>query len=297
MFDLKTIAKQTQSLNKQTNQRHNQANSEYQKGVVTLQQYVKNPQRSLLLEAIQHLMQASRFNRLDPLPYVLLGRVYWSMELKALALRFLRAAQSLSPDLPAVVELCELLTSGKSPQKWQPGLSSVQSDELDYDALYDELEAHIQSEVQTVMNIRLPLHPTWQQDVILDLDESLQKLKQTELIIQENLQIVDQEIDTAELKQLMRPLFQRLKQIEMLYQHCLLFAQIWEVIYVLKGYVEERLGQDLIDDEGLEAALDQCDSLADQLDDLAQKGLAVGPLEKAYEEMTQKLAIWQEQLE
>lgn len=83
--------------------------------LATLKYISPQPKRETLLLAIQALMQASRLNRSDPMPYVLLGRLYWSMGLTELALRYLKASQFLAPDLPAVRELRELLTTGQKP--------------------------------------------------------------------------------------------------------------------------------------------------------------------------------------
>lgn len=298
MFDLKELSLQSQRLQSRNQLRQDDGKVEYQKAVDYLKVYISQPKRETLLLAIQTLMQASRLNRSNPMPYVLLGRLYWSMGLTELALRYLKASQYLAPDLPAVCELRDLLTTGQKPDTLSDFAPSAgEGADPDFDALYDELEIMIQSELQYVMGMTLALKPSTEPDWLEALSMHLQHLRQSSMLIAENLNLVDLEFDTSELKQLFRPVELRLHQLENLWQLAAQISNLLNQIVATVEIVETHLKHSNFVETDLESILDQCDSFADHIDELQSKGFSTLSLEHQYEILVTKLNLWQDQID
>jgi tetratricopeptide (TPR) repeat protein len=298
MLDLKELSLQSQKLQSRNQLRQDDGKAEYHKAVGYLKVYISQPNRDMLLLAIQALMQASRLNRSNPMPYVLLGRLYWSMGLTELALRYLKASQFLAPDLPAVRELRELLTTGQKPDTLSDEASPVgDSEETDFDALYDELEKMIQTELQFVMGMNLDLKPSTEPDWIAALDEHLKRLRQSSMLISENLHLVDLEFDTSELKQLFRPVEKRLKQLENLSIQTQKISDLLTQILSTLALVDAQLNHSNFGETHLESILDQCDGFADQIDDFQSQGYSISSLEIQYEALVAKMEIWQDKID
>ncbi|MGE3726801.1 MAG: tetratricopeptide repeat protein [Candidatus Sericytochromatia bacterium] len=298
MLDLKELSLQSQKLQSRNQLRQDDGKVEYHKAIGYLKIYISQPKRETLLLAIQALMQASRLNRSDPMPYVLLGRLYWSMGLTALALQYLKASQFLAPDLPAVNELCELLTTGQKPETFSDEASPDRdSEDPDFDALYDELEKMIQTELHFVMGMNLDLKPSTEPNWMDALAEHLKRLRQSSLMIDENLRMVDLEFDTSELKQLFRPVELRLKQLENLLILTQKILDLLTQIRMTLDVVDAQLNDSNFGETHLENILDQCDSFADQIDDLQSQGCTTFSLENQYEVLVEKLNLWQDKID
>ncbi len=295
---LKDLGDQQKGLQKQTLQRHKAAEDLIQKAVQSLEKYIQAPSRSTMQEAVEILIAASRQNRSNPLPYVLLGRIYWSLQLKQVALIYLKAAQEIAPQDERVQALSELLSSQRQPQIHQetnsPGISIANTDA---DTLYEELEGLLRTEINNAMQMALPLQPSCDPGLIQTLAGYKIHLAQTLKSIHNQLEIVERELDTSKLKQQLKPLETRLFQVRVLERECEEFVQLRSQIQACHAEVHKALQAIPVSADRLEGVLDQCDALADRLDHLSEQKIQIAELEDLYEPLIASISQWQDLLD
>lgn len=262
----------------------------------------------LLAEACEYLLDAIRHNRNDPDPYIGMGYLLWLIGESAEAAPYLLEALHLDPGNSDATQLLELTRQplATAPQPQAPPPIAVEP-ELDYDRLYDELEAYITREVQQLSALPPKAFAiTDQRERIERMERRFETLSQTQAEIQASLAAVEEEIDCSELRQKLRPFDVLLKRCGASLSRSWELIQLQEVIAGHSRWLQRELGRfearngELPEDfsqERFEALLGDCDALADQLDALEQEGLEAGELITAYERLAQQVTILQELLD
>lgn len=295
---LKDLGDQQKGLEKQTLQRHKAAEDLIQKAVQSLEKYIQSPSRDTMRQAVELLIAASRQNRSNPLPYVLLGRLYWSLKLKDVALVYLKAAQEIAPQDERVKALSELLSSQRQPDMHpETAQAGVSTAEQEGDALYETLENHLQAEITVVMQMALPLQPSCDPGLLQTLTGYQNHIEQALKSIHRQLDIVEREFETGPFKQQLKPLETRLFQVRVLKRECEEFVQLQTDIETCQAEVAKALKAVPVSAEPLEAILDQCDALADRLDHLSGQNIQIGELENLYEPLIAAVGHWQDLLD
>ncbi|PIQ25926.1 hypothetical protein COW36_03060 [bacterium (Candidatus Blackallbacteria) CG17_big_fil_post_rev_8_21_14_2_50_48_46] len=299
MFNFKELSKAHHSLSQRDKNRVDKSKSAYASGLSYLQQYTQRPSRELIKKAIAQFKTAIQLSRAYLAPYIALSNLYYGMNLLGPALRYFQAARELDPSSEYVLKLQQLLTSKEK-------ISSLESPEvsvdwnstkgvvLDYDQLYDDTEELIQREVQFTMTMQLLLRPTPDPEQIQTLQQSQQLVQNKYTYILHQLEVIDAEIDTEELRKQLKPVELRLKQINRLLEQCLIMRNLTEQLMTLIARVQHELAAVQPQEAELELFLDQCDALADQINALEQQKIAIQELEILYSQLVTKINELQE---
>ncbi|MBT9547007.1 MAG: hypothetical protein IV090_16575 [Candidatus Sericytochromatia bacterium] len=304
MFKHFDALKELQSQSSQfKHKRSEESDRHFQQGIQLLQMAVaqkfSNP--NTLGDAADAIALALKFNTQNPELYAVMGYLLILVEDFYQALRFLRAALKLAPDDQqaqsllhyAQAQMMQMPKPGSvvQPEANNPVLFSNTQD-LDYDDLYDQVEKVIQTQVLQLMQDALPYDkPTKDRAFYLKLEQTVMSLENQYQQITDNIQIVDQEIETSDLKNQLKPMESRLKQYKTCLQACEAFQELDTQINVLEKEVLElnqqlktELSQFQLSaiDSALEAIMDTCDTLADRLDGLEKQGYSIASLEEIY---------------
>lgn len=302
MFNFKELSDAHLSLAQRDKSRVDKSKSAYASGLSYLQQYTQRPSRELIKKAIAQFKTAIQLSRAYLAPYIALSNLYYGMNLIGPALKYFQAARELDPSSEYVRKLQQLLTSKEKISSLESppvttDWSSAKGEVLDYDQLYDDTEALIQQEVQFTMTMQLILHPTTDPKQIQFLQQSQQRVQNKYTHIFHQLEIIDLEIDTVELRKQLNPVELRLKQINRLLEQCLCMCGLAEQVMTLIGRVQNELTAVQPQEAELELFLDQCDALADQIDALEQLKIPIQELELIYSQLVEKINELQEWFE
>lgn len=311
MFKHFDALKELQSQSSQfKNKRSQESEGHFQRGIQLLQQAIdqqfSNP--NTLGDAADAIALALKFNTQNPELYAVMGYLLILVEDFYQALRFLRAALKLAPTDPQATELLNYAQT-QLMQMPRPGpvvslevnnsplFSNTQS--LDYDELYEQVEKVIQTQIHQMMLNVLPYDkPTKDREFYEKLEQILTSLQNQYQQITDNIQIVDQEIETSELKNQLKPMEVRLKQYATCFQLCQDFQSIDLQISSLEQEVLE-LNQQLnmalspmqlaVIDSTLEDVMDVCDTIADRLEGLEKQGHSIESLEQNYTQVVNQI--------
>lgn len=284
----------------QSDLRQNKAQEAIQRATTFFQEAYNTgfKQRDKVLKASNAFIEAIKYNRRDPHPYVAMGYLLLVFDDRQQALGYLKTALELDPHQPDAQNLLKIAVqpAEKSKPKQTIPVANFTS-AIDYDALYDQCETWVRQHTFQAMSIQLPAGATVEPTVIEQLKQQYQTLQDAYQLIVEHVRVIDEEIDTGELTRQLRPLETRLKQLAKLYQECQTFVRIHTEIRELTNQVETRLKHENTRELFLESILDHCDTLADQLDNLSQKGVAIAELEQVYNHLVEQVGLLQEMLD
>lgn len=249
----------------------------------------------LLGQAFQGLKQALRRNAQDYRACFGFGFLLALMQSFALARVFCQRGLQLHPGHPAGLHLLNWLLA-------QPDQSfSLDSRiRLDTEALSEGLETRLKAQLRQVTS-----SPHYQVRATLQTLTALEQLRQeieAELRLSEYyLSWIEQDEDAQTLRQALRPLegFHRRMQ-----EHCRLaqgYSRISGEIARSRQYLQaleiELQSRQSLAPESLETLLDQCDSLADQLDELDQRQVLLPELRAEYRQLIRQVSDFQDRLE
>jgi len=280
--------------------------------------------RQLLIQAYDAFQQALEQQRTNPEPYVGLSYLLTSMEQYDNALVYLEEANRLCPSYPNLQAMFRSITEAQQHKaklrRQQSGAAKVDRSKppvppfkpsepqpIDYDALYDQTLNLIVQRVHKIMGEnRLPHHPTLNSKELELLSIQRKNWRKWHKEVQSNLDILDQEIDVS-------PLQLQLKPFELLLKRYSDFIVASQLLIELKLRIRDesvlvlaqiREGQGVVDpsdvailQENLESILDQCDKMADQLDQIEALGFDNSMVLADYEKLIRYVEALQEAID
>lgn len=299
---LATLQKKTSGLSQQ---RHDLSLDFTRQGVAELlaaqaEDYA-HPER--LVAACNAFMDAIRHHRQAIEPWVGMGYLLWLTGDPEEARVYLSEALLLDPENSDALTLMDL--AQKAPPEPEPLFDEPETDA--YDQLYDALEARIHQEVQRLSSLRPDTFVlSGERPQIQKMERRYARLMADYQEMQEQMAEIEREIDCSPLAQMLRPfdvLLRRCQEVltaswqqcdlqDMLAQHNQWLDQEWRRLSRLPEGVPPDFSQ-----ERLDYLLNDCDALADQIDQLEQKNQDVSFLIPAYEALAAKIGQLQDLLD
>lgn len=290
--------------------RHKQAEELFQKGVELLTRSRANQfkDKGQVKQACECFLKSIQYNRRDTRPHLFLAYTMMVFQDNQEALVYVKNALAIEPENSDAIALRDLIVAqakASMKKETETVISSQlnlpeKGSEIDYDILYDQTEALIIEKVKELMC-------TQERDQLAIKPEKLSHLKKKFLSLRElymhvfmQIDIIDQEIDTTELRATVKPLSTLFKRCEKVYLQSRKLFEIDQMIRSEIAIVEHyllALRQKPISSETLESRLDRCDAIADQLDDLEAKGIPIKMLESGYEMLLKKLTTLQDEMD
>ncbi|PKL76148.1 MAG: hypothetical protein CVV27_11765 [Candidatus Melainabacteria bacterium HGW-Melainabacteria-1] len=295
--------KEAQSiLQQRDSQRYGAAQTLYTQAQDLLGAYNRSLDTQTLRQCMLVLTECIRASRSYPEPYLLLAYIYHALRLPQLALRYLRVVSHLQSDHPLLLKLQQAITDGYEAPLVQrksssSGFALLDLEEVDYDALYDEVDAHIAREIRTVMDIPLPVRPQGSEELIADLQSWRVGIEQTLELLGSQLEVIEQEIDCGPLRSKLRLIENRWRQLTAMEEHSRQFLNLRQAMFFELALVQAEADQDHPSEQQLEGFLDHCDAWADQLDTLSSRGLDISELESEYARLVEAVTQLQERLD
>ena len=249
--------------------------------------------KELVEQAFTAFNKAAQLNRRNADPLVAMGYLYLVLDDRMLALKYFQSARSTDPTHPDPPQFLELLQS----------LSIVQPsagyDDIDYDALYDQAEAHLHEMTrQATQVVPGPAQADPQQ--LMAIKAQCQALQREHQALSQLLQRLEAEFDTASLHQRLRPLAlvqQTLEQRVQLSQTLVKLAQ--DLSAWLEMAQQLQVQPPAMADLGpaVEDLLDHCDRFADQLEALERSPADLSVPLGLYQRLTETVEALQDLLE
>jgi hypothetical protein len=270
-------------------------------------------QKKLLLGAFDAFVNALSSQRSQPEPYIGIAFVLILIGNYPKALNYLKEARRLSPEHPDLTLLFDMIQKLQLKGKTNAGASRIavvevqNTENIDYDELYDQIEMTIVTEVRLMMqdNRSIP-HPSCEERDLNNLRSKHDALWKLYSSIRDQLKVLEEEIDTSDLESHLKPFSVSLNRFEVA-------LKISHDLIQLKSNIIEQTKQSQVlineikvsDDpndlpvaeENLEVLLDDCDRFADQLDDADGKKYPVKPLLTLYAKMVAQLETLQDLLD
>ncbi|MGE3726759.1 MAG: hypothetical protein AB7I41_14460 [Candidatus Sericytochromatia bacterium] len=305
MFEhLKTLKAAQSQLVQRDDMRMQAARSQYSQAQALLQEYNRSPDKTTLKQCMLLLTGCVRMQRNYAEPYLLLAYIYLALRLPQLSLKYLRVAQHLGSQDPLLGKIQAALQKGFQAPRVQTSRGKIQasqrlsaafSEETDYDALYEEVQGLLLREVRAAMDIPLPAGPTANPERLNALHRAGHQLSEAIELIQGQLEVLDQEMDCSELYRKLRSLESRLRLLASILEGS---EQCVALMQTLNG-LAQRVQTALMNpsEQDLETFLDQCDSIADQLDGFTAKGWQIAELEAVYQALIDQITLLQDKLD
>jgi len=300
MFEhLKTLKAAQSQLVQRDDMRLQTARTQYSQAQALLQEYNRSLDKATLKQAMLLLTGCARMARSYAEPYLLLAYIYLALRLPQLSLKYLRVAQHLGSQDPLLGKIQAALQSGFQAPSVKRQNNKAQAHfgaaDTDYDALYEEVQGLLVREVRAAMDIPLPAGPTANPERLNALHRAGHHLSESIALIQGQLELLDQEMDCSELYRKLRNLESRLRLLTQILEGS---EQCVALMQTLNG-LAQRVQTALLNpsEMDLETFLDQCDSIADQLDGFTAKGWQIAELEAVYQALIDQITLLQDKLD
>lgn len=269
---------------------------------------VKKYDKALLQEAGDHFAKGISLDRKEPQNYLGLAYLLVLANQPNDAIQALKAALFLEPENKMGIHLMSKAEKALlQPKSMAMNLSvpdiELPQEEIDYDLLYDQIELDILDQVIHIMeNQTGPIDPSLDNSIIQKLIEQKNDLQQIYLHIDKRLKIVEQEIDTTELRKQIRPIEIRIRQVHKAIE---VSEQFIELQNHLTNQIKwthlsiSQLTEKMVPvmEKKVEGFIDQCDKIADQLDEIEAQGFNISEIETIYNNFVQSIEILQLQLD
>ncbi|MGV3526891.1 MAG: hypothetical protein ACO1RX_21920 [Candidatus Sericytochromatia bacterium] len=283
-------------------------------GVLALQNaYAQNfADKSLLKQAHGHFINAIRYNRQDIAAYLGLAYLLMLVEDVAMARKYLQEALRVEPDNAEALQLLAYMTRLESgPAVSVPADVALPewespAETLDYDALYEQIEGFIFKQVHQLMSRPAMPRPTLDAETLQSLRQDFAALQSQHAYVNQHLQTLEQELDTSELVQKMRPFESLLRRFE---QALHISEQLERVMQALERELQAvqalqvqahalQTPAELAELEDLlEETMDRCDALADQLDAFENQADDLSAALQRYEALITRVEALRESLD
>lgn len=243
----------------------------------------------ILKHACTRLIDAVRLNHRDERPCLALAFLFLAIEDTETAQEYLHVARQIDYENPLALALDAMLKEIRSEvsvpaEPTLPGAFNLDSANLDYDQLYDQLEAQINAQIAWLV-AQPPPEASLQQERIQLYEKLVHSLSEQHQAIQTQMAIVDEEIETGDLVQRLRPLEQRLQRYRLVLQQSQTLEQLQTRITEQIARVQGQLVKPT-SDFSMDELFDCCDAFADQLDVFEQQGMPITLVTDAYTRLT-----------
>ena len=261
--------------------------------------------RSLLAEACAYLMEALRLNHRETEAYIGMGYLLWLLGDHTGAMPYLQAALELEPENPDTKTLMQLVRKSERPVSVPVFLPDLA--QPNFDALYDQVELQILAAIQQVSTLPPQTFEVSNLRVkMTQMERKYRELVTLQSELQAQIQAVEMEIDCSELQKMLRPLAILLARAQDFLNQSWALVQLEETIaehsqwLTLQISVFDSLNGEISDSFSqarFDAVLEDCDALADLLDEYDGLGIDVASLIDHYEKMTDKVTYIQDCLD
>jgi len=302
---LKELTKIQTAAADQKGDRHKISTEACQEGLRLLQQISQSspPNPAEFKKAFRDLVRAIQYNRRNSAAYM--GCAYLQVIAKneSMARKYLQELLKIDPEHAAAHDLLQFITQqSKAPAKI-PTLASQslqvkpeQQIEQDLDALYDQVEAELVGLQKQLIGLSALLKPSLKPEATQALRQEHQHLQALLKGLHREIEKIDQEIETTELRQQIRPFETLLKRAESV----LSIAQEMAELQTRMDSAAERLkrlsdrikGKEMAlssAEAELESLMDLCDACADEIDRLENAKHDVSELLPLYEGLINQL--------
>jgi hypothetical protein len=278
--------------NQLSSRRQEDAESALYEGLASLELALEHEltRPDILKHACTRLIDAVRLNHRDERPCLALAFLFLAIEDTETAQEYLHVARQIDYENPLALALEAMLKEMRSEGPAAPPeptvLNRVPQDaqELDYDQLYDQLEAQINAQIAWLVS-QPPPEASLQQGRIQLYEKLVHSLGEQHQAIQTQMAIVDQEIETGDLVQRLRPLEQRLQRYRLVLQQSQTLERLHLDISAEIARVQAQIKRPT-PDFGMDELFDRCDAFADQLDVCEQQGMPIALVTDAYTRLT-----------
>lgn len=299
------------------NPRHQKAEDFLYQGLAALQYAHETgyTRPEMLKQACVWLIEAMKANRSDTRPCIALAFLFMIIEDHATALEYLQLVLTAEPHNVFALALKETLQeqllskqsrqphSGQATASATSGLAQDAADQedVDFDQLYEHTRREILAAAHELMTAPQPVAGATPQHVAR---LRAVRLRGHQLLqdFQQQLEELEQEIDTSALSRLLKPFEVHVRASERL---LLLSERSVGLLERITALRQEVLGTSLpVDSETvkqaeqvLETWLDSCDAFADELEALESEELALEPVLSHYEDLIAQVEKYREALD
>lgn len=315
-MDLSLLQSLREQSSQLASQRHEKSDSAYQQALTALAKAQSSAfkDKAALKEASQQFLKAIQMARGKAEPYVGMAYLLLLLGQQQQAVRYLTQARDIDPTHQDTQKLLSYL---QNPAAFSaPETTSQRSQRLPQpqtDGLRAESAVSSPTSESRQNNIRTRLTELSYQASQLPLELTLDRkqLKQMELQLQDwEDRLEDLQDDIAELELLenvnslqrsVQVLERRIEKLQQLYRDSVHLSQVragildvqFEVRAILKNETLETLAPEALEDR-LENFLDECDRLADLIDEAEGRGLNTQALASAYEALAADVESFQD---
>ncbi len=312
-MDFKQLMTMREEIGSLSSKRHKESDLSHLRGMSLMEKayagQFKN--KALLLEASDAFMDAIQHNRRNPDPYVGVAYLFLLLGKTPKAIRYLNEARRVAPSHEKARLLLESILEQQEIEKEDAQDAAEMPQELpeekafaselpvlgrdrDYDKLYDELESLLMEQSKALMNESMVAQPSFDNVELAPVRERSQELNRIYAHIDSQLKILDQEIDTSELRVRLRPLDVMKRRLEMVlntsadYQairdRCQKAQTQSQQLYRQILAINSKAAQAQVE-AAIEPLLDECDRIADALDGISNRGFDISPVEDFYQQL------------
>lgn len=307
MFNLDDFKAARQQVQQRDSKRGENYHNLYLEAVGLLDSYQQSHQTETLNQALQKLMAALEAQRSKSEPYLLLAYVFYCFDEPQAAIRYLRAAEVLNAKLPQLELLRNLITQANEEKNrattLQPVLDTM---DMDCDLMFDKISQVISTQVRKLMMDTASLEPSSEPRIFLALQKRQEEVQTTYQGIVEQLDLIDTELDVSELRNQIKPFESVLTRLENSVRVSTQMVELQKSVMSRNQTVQRwqeqlpmlRNAQVLRNIENeLEHILDDCDRLADHIDEFDDKGYQVSAITVEYEKLVSSIEHLQEQVD
>lgn len=301
-MDFSAIASIQQTRQQLENRRQQQAENLLKTAFETMGKAFNSPgpqKRRLLQSALESFAGALQQQRSNPEIYIGLAYLLISLQEFAQAYNYLQEGQRLAPGHPDILQMQTYLKQRTERIQSRPPSAvpevALPESELDYDALYDEVESQLQTVLAGLRREPLPAQPSLALIQASGLNQMYQQGQQLSVSLQRDLRVLHQEFDTAPLERQMAQLNQWLKSCQRLLAGAQTLKKLSDELQAFRREIQEQTQRFTqtgtvppVDD-----LLDHCDALADQLDEYDRLGYELKELLLSYEALVEELETLQ----
>lgn len=285
--------------------RQQRSEEDYQAGIQALAQAKAAgfQDKTLLKQACERLMSALQKNRNNPRPYIAMGYLLMISADRNRAKRYFLTALKLDPQnetaqnfLASMAEAAEIeLQAHDTLQRFERFQTSS-----DPDLQYQSLEKMIATTLKQVMSVPHQAEPALEPEALAKLREQSTELLELKAGIEKQIELLEDELDTTPLYFQLHPLEVILRRYQKALKTSAEFLRLQTEIAGLKQEtcrLIQAANEQKEVPQSLDALLDACDALADQLDEFETRKISIQPLETSYHELLGLVRILQEVLD
>ncbi|MGE3726790.1 MAG: hypothetical protein AB7I41_14615 [Candidatus Sericytochromatia bacterium] len=310
------ITQANDQLSALSKKRQQEADRHYKMGFQILDTAYKQRFQNLALleQACNEFIQAMRHNRSDVRPYLALSYLFSLVNNYPNAWKYAKAAKDLEPQNEVVLNWLKTLSEQENkfeikkqrpPELGHSGEQGLDATPQNIQQMYAKLQTFLVAQVKHVMELKAP-EPSLDNAALHEMNMALHIFQQNAEQIEKQFSWLEKHRNIDDLRKLYTPFEANLRRYREAIGVAMSLSELLERIQELSSEVERCHGQiERLQDpqeippvsETLEAILDQCDYLADNIDYLDTQGYDLSLLEKSYAALTQQVSGCQDLLD